>query len=199
MSKDQIRINHKKLRNMLSLEEQNYYSCAIRERLFTTTEYQNCNHLFSFVSFDTEVDTIGIIQQAFLDKKKVYVPRVETHGMEFYEIQNLEGLIPSKFGVPEPPNSEETRYQSINHTNVKMDQKSNLMLLPGLAFDYIGNRIGYGAGYYDRYLSAYPTDHFYKMALSYDFQLLDQITTGEFDVKADAILTPTQRIQCCKL
>ena len=70
------------------------------------------------------------------------------------------------------------------------------MLLPGLAFDPEGNRIGYGAGYYDRYLAKYPKDYFLKIALAYDFQILKQIKGNEHDVKADMIITPNQIIKC---
>lgn len=195
MTKEQIRIHHKKLRNMLSVEERKFYSQLIQEKLRMTIEYQNCSHLFAFVSFGTEVNTLDIIRQAFIDNKKVSVPKVEAHGMEFYEIHSLEGLISSKFGVPEPSSSEDTRYKVMIHS-IETDQENRLMLLPGLAFDSTGNRIGYGAGYYDRYISKFPINHFYKMAIAYDFQLMEQIAAEDYDIKADAIITPTQRIQC---
>jgi 5-formyltetrahydrofolate cyclo-ligase len=180
---------------MLSVEERKSYSQLIQERLRMTKEYQNCNHLFAFVSFGTEVNTLDIIRQAFIDNKKVSVPKVEAKGMEFYEVHSLDGLISSKFGVPEPLSSEDTRYKTMIHSS-ETEQENRLMLLPGLAFDSTGNRIGYGAGYYDRYLSKFPSNHFYKMAIAYDFQLMEQITAEDYDIKADAIITPTQRIQC---
>jgi len=184
MTKDQIRTDHKKLRNMLSFEDQKFYNGAIRERLFQIPWYRYSDFLFTFVSFQSEVDTREIIRQAFLDHKKVYVPRVEDHGMEFYEIQSLEGMITSKFGVLEPPKREEYRY-------IK-SQEPKLMLLPGLAFDYSGDRIGFGAGYYDQYLTAHTDEHFYKIALAYDFQVLKSVPAEQSDVKANAILTQTQ-------
>jgi 5-formyltetrahydrofolate cyclo-ligase len=195
MTKEQIRIHHKKLRNMISVEERKFYSQLIQEKLRMTIEYQNCSHLFAFVSFGTEVNTLDIIRQAFIDNRKVFVPKVEAYGMEFYEIHSLEGLISSKFGVPEPSSSEDNRYKAVIHSN-ETELENRLMLLPGLAFDSTGNRIGYGAGYYDRYLSKFPASYFYKMAIAYDFQLMEQIAAEDYDIKADAIVTPTQRIQC---
>ncbi|MHB8128528.1 MAG: 5-formyltetrahydrofolate cyclo-ligase [Mobilitalea sp.] len=184
MTKDQIRTEHKKRRNILTFEEQKIYNRAIRERLFQIPRYRSSDFLFTFVSFQSEVDTIEIIRQAFLDHKKVYVPRVEDHGMEFYEIHSLEGMTTSNFGVLEPPKKDEYRYIGT--------KEPKLMLLPGLAFDYSGNRIGFGAGYYDQYLTAHKKEHFYNIALAYDFQVLESIPAEQFDVKADAILTQTQ-------
>ncbi|MDF2943696.1 MAG: hypothetical protein K0S01_2554 [Herbinix sp.] len=248
MSKEEIRKELKKLRNLLSTEDQKSFSDAICDSLIQSKEYTSCSHLFTFVSFGSEISTLEIIRQALINHKRVYIPKVEVHGIEFYEIHSLDGLIPSKFGVLEPVKQEENRYKVIEmdketdkdretntnkeanidketyidkETNIEketnrdkgtnrdkelyMDKATNLydetkidnlMLLPGLAFDPTGNRIGYGAGYYDRYLSTYPPDHFYKIALAYDFQIKEKIIASEYDVKADAILTPTRRIQC---
>jgi 5-formyltetrahydrofolate cyclo-ligase len=85
--------------------------------------------------------------------------------------------------------------QSLNSA----DKETLLMLLPGLAFDLGGNRIGYGAGYYDRYLSKHQKDHFLKVALAYDFQVYDHLEADEFDIRADLILTPTRLISCIEM
>lgn len=226
MTKEEIRIRQKELRKKLSAREREQLDLQIRERLIGTDAYQKCKDLFTFVSFGTEADTREIILQALRDGKRVYAPRVEGKNMEFYEIHNLTGLIPSGYGVPEPPGEDRSRFiydnivpfegilnpggqlyteNQLNNTctiqnyckpaDISMIY-DKLMLLPGLAFDLYGNRIGYGAGYYDKYLSSHPEINFYKTALAYDFQVMDSITTEKFDIKADAVLTPTQFILC---
>lgn len=199
MKKEQIRQEKKSQRNILSIKERDLFDKAILARLLKTEEYKSCSCLFCFISFGSEINTHNIIRQAFLDGKRVYAPRVQMQGMNFYEIKDLEGLIPSRFGVLEPIEKEENRYDdticNIDYTNIKLDN-INLMLLPGLAFDLMGNRIGYGAGYYDRYLDLFSEKHFYKIALAYDFQIMEAINADAQDIKVDAIVTPTRRIQC---
>lgn len=189
MTKKELRNNLKQQRNLLSEEEQTIWNEAIRERLFQTKVYQSCNAIFTFVSFQSEVDTHDIIKRALHDHKRVYIPRVETNGIEFYEILDLNHLISSKFGVLEPEGIED-KYDYLQSCDTAF------MLLPGLAFDICGNRIGYGAGYYDRYLQKRVNIFSQKIALAYDFQVLDQIATEEYDVKVDAIITPTRIIDC---
>lgn len=199
MAKEQIRWDMKQQRNSLKKQERDALDQAISYRLLQTQEYINCSELFVFVSFGTEVSTHEIIHQAFMDGKKVYVPRVEGNHMEFYLVLSLEGLIASKFGVPEPLPSEENRYHTLGDDYSDTTNITNplrLMLIPGLAFDITGNRIGYGAGFYDKYLTGYLPEHFYKIALAYDFQVVEQFTSEEHDIKVDAIITQTTRLQC---
>lgn len=193
MTKDQIRREKKLQRSLLDPKEKSEFEKAIRNQLFQTMEYQNSSQLFTYVSFGSEVDTTLIIRRAFTDGKEVYVPRVSGKSMEFIKIHDMESFKVSKFGVPEPEDRPEHRFYLIPD---KSYPTRPLMLLPGLAFDFAGNRIGYGAGYYDCYLSLYPPDFFYKLALAYDFQLIEDIPTDAFDQKADEIVTPTHRVHC---
>jgi len=194
MTKDQIRKEKKLQRNMLPFEERTVWNKAIQEQLLSTPEYQECNFLFSFLSFGSEPNTHEIIKRAFLERKKVYIPKVEPCGMEFYQINSLEGLVPSRFGVPEPLAKKETRFLGSEQRTDNTTKR--LMLLPGLAFASNGNRIGYGAGYYDRFLSKYPKDFFYKIALAYEFQIVEQIIADQYDIRTDAIVLPNGRMQC---
>jgi 5-formyltetrahydrofolate cyclo-ligase len=193
MTKNEIRDNQKELRNKLSGEEQKVLSTAIWERLYETQAYQSCRRLLTFVSFQSEVDTREIIRHSIRSGKTVYIPRVEAHGLEFYRIAGLEGLLPGSFGVLEPQPAEADRYVPDGKDRIRGDI-DNLMLLPGLAFDTRGNRIGYGAGYYDRYLSVHPPAEFYKVAVAYDFQIFENIPSEPFDIKSDLIITPTRLI-----
>lgn len=208
MTRSEIRSYQKELRDKLSDSDRQAMSAAITERLMQTEEYRNCTRLFSYVSFRSEVDTRELLHHAMVSRKEVFIPRVEPQGMEFYRTRQLEGLIISSYGIPEPPASEEDRFrpenlsETTNMTSGNMvshrnevshlnNPVRNLMLLPGLAFDPEGNRIGYGAGYYDKYLGFYGAEAFYKIALAFDFQVLDRIEAMEHDIKADMIITPT--------
>ncbi len=194
MTKADIRTDMKLQRNNIPEEKRKEWDAAINQQLLQTEEYRLSKKFFCYVSFGTELDTKPIILQALCEDKEVYVPKVEpNHRMEFYRISHLEGLQPSRFGVPEPLTDEELRYRP---EALRQDNSYMLMILPGLAFDPFGNRIGYGAGYYDRYLLQNHARNFYKIALCYDFQLIQRIETQEYDIGADAIITPTKQIIC---
>jgi 5-formyltetrahydrofolate cyclo-ligase len=120
--------------------------------------------------------------------KKVYVPKVTDKRIEFYRIYGFDFLTESRFGILEPDITRDL-------SSYQITEKS-LMILPGLAFDPLGNRIGYGAGYYDRYLNEKKSDHFIKIAIAYDFQIVEKIEVMDHDVRADIILTPTRVYQC---
>jgi len=190
MTKEQIRIDMKRKRSALSIVEHREGSRLLHKQLFEIEAYRHCGSLLTYVSFGDEADTRELILRAFADHKKVYVPRVDKKEMEFYEIHSLDGLILSKFGILEPEPDSNGMFPAPaatqNHTG------DNLMILPGLAFDFSGNRIGYGGGYYDRYLSSYADTRFVKIAIAFDFQLRDHIPAEESDVKVDYIITPAR-------
>jgi 5-formyltetrahydrofolate cyclo-ligase len=218
MTKSEIRNDQKELRDRLTAEEHMILGSALLDKLLETEEYQNCSKVLTYLSFRSEVDTYDIIQYSIKLGKEVFIPKVEAKGLEFYRINHLEGLIQSKFGVLEPNSEEAERYyrddsvsaennpevDNIRSNNLersnpdeKRDPKyRDLMLLPGLAFDFRGNRIGYGAGYYDKYLATHRSESFYKIALAYDFQVVDRIPADEYDIRVDKIITPTRIITC---
>ena len=191
MTKAQIREIMKGRREKLSLEERKKMNDLIQEQLFQTEIYRQSNQLLSYVSFQAEANTRTIISKARFDGKKVFVPRVEGKNMNFYQISNFEDLVPSKFGVPEPIPNPDLLFHLKELENSKV-----LILVPGLAFDTNGNRIGYGAGYYDRYLALDTKNNFIKIALAYEFQILESIVYEEYDIPVDYIITPKQMIQC---
>ncbi len=193
MTKGEIRTYQKKRRSELSEEQRHFFDEDILHQLQEMEGFKNCKRIFTYVSFESEIDTLSIIKEAFLLGKQVYIPKVEAHGIEFYEIKSLEGLHRSSYGILEPIGSKEHRFASLSTSKGLVE---NLMLLPGLAFDLSGNRIGYGAGYYDKYLALQPSDTFHKVALAYDFQVIERVPAEEFDICADVIITPTSIYQC---
>ncbi len=188
MTKEQIRKEMKNKRQRLTAEERSRYDSAMLNAFLLLQEYIDSESLFAYVSFGSEPDTHLLIKQALLDGKRVFVPRVEGTEMEFYRISALEGFEISSFGIPEPQPTKEERYQGTG--------SRQLMLMPGLAFDEHGGRIGFGAGYFDKYLVNHPLEQFCKVALSYDFQIYDHLDTEPHDIGTDIIITPTKTIYC---
>ena len=124
-----------------------------------------------------EVRTQYIFDHAVNCEKEVYFPRVNRSSLDFYRVNNLEQLRPGKLGVFEP----DTNLPKVNIQHI------NLYILPGLAFDRSGNRLGFGKGYYDRALDNVPQSK--KVGLAYEFQLLDSVPVDEYDRKVEMIIT----------
>ena len=116
-----------------------------------------------------------MLAQALRDGKKVAVPKVYGDTMRFVYLEDLSCVAEGYAGIPEP----------IADEPVAFDTKA-LVLMPGLAFDRAGHRIGYGGGFYDKFLAAEP-DH-PTLALCYAFQMLDHLDTEEFDIPVDTVI-----------
>ena len=132
--------------------------------------------IFTYINTDSEAETKLIINYAFDTGKRVFVPVTLRDRIYFTEIKTLDGLAKTKMGIYEPLSTEE-----------KEPCEGDLFIVPGSVFDIKGRRYGYGAGYYDRYLSKCAP--VIKIALCYDFQLLESIETKEHDIDMDIIVT----------
>ena len=152
-------------------------------KLFTAQPfYRDAKVLYAYLTFNEELRTEYLIRRAWADGKRVAVPRVLSKGvMEFYYIDSFEGFVTSAFGVPEPP-EDPARLA---------DEPAFLLLMPGLAFDRDHNRVGYGGGFYDRYIERKQREgaRICKPALAYPFQIVDHIPANDFDVRVDAVIT----------
>ena len=145
-------------------------------RLLTATDaYQNAKSIYGYMSYNQEVRTLPILEQALRDGKRVAIPKCYGPEMRFIWMDDLTKTEKSSCGIPEPIFDEPIA-----------DDLSALVLMPGMAFDEAGHRIGYGGGYYDRYLAAEPNHP--TLALCYDFQMLAHLETEEFDVPVDRVL-----------
>lgn len=175
--KNVIRKRMKQLRADMTRTERFEKSMQIFERLITVPEFKRADKIYTYVSMDNEIDTIMLIDYSLSLEKRVFVPRVSGRDMEFYEISDISELSPGYMGIYEPDiNGKEPDYS-----------KSGFMCMPGLAFDRSYNRIGYGGGFYDRYLSV--ENKLYKAALAYEAQLLENIPAQDSDVRPDMIVT----------
>lgn len=152
----------------------------IFSELIDSEAYKNASVIFVFVSFKSEVDTHEIIKQALKDSKTICVPKINTkeREMEIFKINSLGELKEGYYGILEPGED----CPSVNSNDI------DLVLMPGAAFDRQGGRIGYGGGFYDRFLSR-MNKKVDKIALAFDFQILDRVPMDEFDVRVDGIVT----------
>ena len=175
--KNVIRKRMKQLREDMTRAERFEKSMRIFEQLITVPEFKRADRIYTYVSMDNEIDTIMLIDYSLSLEKRVFVPRVSGRDMEFYEISDISELNPGYMGIYEPDiNGKEPDYS-----------RTGFMCMPGLAFDKSYNRIGYGGGFYDRYLSV--ENKLYKAALAYEAQLLESIPAQDGDVRPDMIVT----------
>jgi 5-formyltetrahydrofolate cyclo-ligase len=174
-------------RDALSQVEIHNKSSKILERLLRTKEYKRAEEVFTFVSFGSEVDTNNLILNALKSNKKVYTPKIIDKGIiEFYEIRSFQDLAPSKFEILEPTTDRRGK--------IKGSEGNQLMIIPGVAFDTQGNRMGYGGGYYDRYFAKNYDCQVLRFALCYELQILGRVPTEEYDQKVDKIITEKREI-----
>ena len=168
-------------RNQLLTEQKEKYDKVIFDKVISNPMYLNAKVLFVYVSYENEVNTHEIINHSLLSGKIVCVPKVISNdmGMAAIEIKNFNELTPGAYGILEP---------SSHKGIVIAPEKIDMTILPGLAFDKLGGRLGYGGGFYDRYLSATRNDS-NKIALGYNFQLVDKVPTEDFDIPIDDVIT----------
>ena len=156
-------------------------SAILADKLYKTSQYRDCTSLYAYLSFNQEVRTNPIIQRAWAEGKRVAVPKVVGDEMVFIWIDSFDNLAPQgAFHIMEP----------IENGPVAADE-SALILMPGLAFDPEGHRVGYGGGFYDRYLAAQPCHP--TVALCYDFQLYDHLDVEDHDVLVDVVITDKEK------
>lgn len=150
-------------------------SARLADALFATEAYRKARSLYAYIAFNQEVRTRPIIERAWADGKRVAVPKVTGGEMAFLWLDSFDALRPGYFGIEEPAADAPVA-----------DDDAALVLVPGLAFDRRGHRVGYGGGYYDRWLAAHPGHP--TVALCYDFQIVDAIDCEAHDKPVDLVL-----------
>jgi 5-formyltetrahydrofolate cyclo-ligase len=181
MNKAELRKKMIFIRDSLSIEERKTKSHAIKSHLTKLKAYQDAEVVFVYVSFRSEVDTRCFIKEAKKNGKRIAVPISIPKGkvLQPCEISGLDELVPGTWGILEP----------IKENCRPVDSKEiDIAVVPGLAFDNCFHRLGYGAGYYDRFLPSLRKNAI-KIGLGYDFQLLDRLPVEEFDVPLSGIIT----------
>ena len=170
-------------RNALTHDEMDKMSQLIFERLIGMEEYELCGDILVYASFGSEVITDKIIDHALVMDKNVYLPRVNGDDMDFYMIASRDELEEGSWHIPEP---------TPDACNLFNSNANALVIMPLVAFDRKGDRIGYGKGYYDRFLSKHLTGT--KIGLAYSLQECE-IKSEETDIKMDYIVTEKEIIK----
>ena len=151
-------------------------SQALAEQFFAHPAYQNARSIYGYLSYNQEVRTMPMLEQAQKDGKRVAVPKIIGDEMFFLWLDDLSRVELGYCKIPEPIDNEPIA-----------DDETALVLMPGLAFDPEGHRCGYGGGFYDRYLEQH-TNH-PTLALCYGFQMFDHLDTDSHDIPVDFVLS----------
>ena len=147
--------------------------------LLSCEQYKNATNICLYVPIRNEVDLFQYVHQMYLDQKRIWLPRIKNHEMEFYCYEyGVTKLIDGAYHIPEP--------DSLCKLNPNQ-QDSCLIIMPGAVFSKSNDRIGYGGGYYDRYLERYK--NCMTVAVCYAFQIISDFPTEQTDVKPDMILS----------
>lgn len=186
-NKKSIREKSLKLRNDLSVSERKEKSKNIRNILFALDLYKEAEIILSYVAYQSEVYTLSVIEHSLADGKKVFCPKVQGENIEFYQIENTEMLETGYKGILEP--SDISAKKSLQEILKQENDSHILMLMPGCAFDRNCGRLGYGKGFYDRYLKRNNDIAMRKIALSYECQMWPEIPQDERDVRPDMLIT----------
>lgn len=182
--KSELRKEVKALRR--SIADKKAADKRIAGLLFDSRFYKNAETILTYVSLEDEVDTDGIIQQALSDGKQVAVPYcLDDNGhMDFYLISSMDDLHAGSFGVREP---------DIKKCKKLECYENSIILVPALCFDKNGYRLGYGKGYYDRFLQNYS---FISAGLCYNSLVRMQMPTDSHDQRVDCIITDEKIVSC---
>ena len=150
-------------------------SQKLYELLMETDLYKNAKTFYGYMPYNQEVRTVPMLEQALRDGKRVAIPKCYGSEMKFIYLDDLTKVEKGYANIPEP----------IEDGPIA-DDPTALVLMPGMAFDPQGHRIGYGGGFYDKFLAAEP-DH-PTLALCYDFQMMPHLETEEYDIPVDCVL-----------
>lgn len=175
MDKKELRAMIRAQKRAMTEEEIRSKSQRLCRLFIQTDEYRQAKTIYGYLPYNQEVRTVPLLEQALKDGKRVAVPKCYGDEMRFIYLDDLSKVEKGYCGIPEPVAD-----------GPEGDDPHALVLMPGMAFDETGHRVGYGGGFYDKFLAQEP-DH-PKVALCYDFQILPELDTEEFDIPVDRVI-----------
>ena len=175
MDKKELRRTIRERKRAMTEEEIIARSEALGVLFAQSEAYKAAKTIYGYLPYNQEVRTVPMLEQALKDGKRVAVPKVYGDEMKFLYLDDLTKVEKGYAGIPEPIADEPVA-----------DDETALVLMPGLAFDPQGHRIGYGGGFYDKFLAAEPNHP--TLALCYEFQMLPELHTEEHDIPVDTVL-----------
>ena len=178
--KKRLRAILKKQRAELTVQKREAMDKAIFERVISMECFKNASTILFYASTAAEVDTRALIYYTLMAGKKTALPvcSPKEHIMNFYEIKSLAELVPSYCGIDEPITDKAEQLKSFGNA---------LCIVPAIAFDRDGFRIGYGGGYYDRFLSEHK--EIFTAGLCYNELMLDRVPRESFDMRVNRVVT----------
>ena len=175
MDKKELRKAIREKKRAMSAEEIEQKSQALTEAFLRSAAYQSAKTIYGYLPYNQEVRTVPMLEQALRDGKRVAVPKCYGDEMRFIWMEDLSLVEKGYAGIPEP----------IADGPIA-DDETALVLMPGMAFDREGHRIGYGGGFYDKFLAR--EENHPKVALCYDFQMVPHLETEEYDIPVDKVI-----------
>ena len=176
----------------LALPERDRRSAEIHARVMALPYWASAAVVSSFVGVKSEVATLPLIAAAFAAGKRVAVPVVEGGRLQLYRIEGVEELQPAPFGLLEPPKELRRKHRRVVSTTV------SLFIVPGLAFDRAGGRLGYGKGYYDTLLAG-TKPVVPKVGIGFEAQMVPEVPMGPTDVRLPIIVTEAGTYLCAPI
>lgn len=177
--KKKIRREILALRNALPREELEAMSKSICRRFIRLPVLKDCKSIMTFLSFGSEVNTDYIIERLWKQGKKVFVPlcKPETRALEIFPITSFADVEPGYSGIREPK----------PHLGAPVYKDAiDMVMVPAVVFDRRGFRVGYGGGYYDRFLADMNVP---KLGLAFSCQLIPEVPVGEYDLAVQGVIT----------
>lgn len=175
MDKTELRREIRARKRAMTEAEIEERSARLAQLFFASGAYQNAKTIYGYLPYNQEVRTVPMLERALKDGKKVAVPKVYGDEMKFLYLDDLTAVAKGYAGIPEPIADEPVAHD-----------ETALVLMPGLAFDPQGHRIGYGGGFYDKFLAAEPNHP--TLALCYEFQMLPKLDVEDHDIPVDTVL-----------
>lgn len=187
MEKKIIREKVLERRAKLSKNDHIKFSKDIINQIFDSPHYKNAKTIMTFISFSDEVDTHDFIKKSISDGKMIVVPITfpKTKELKPSHVKDFNELEEGYYNIL-TPKKEFVRFID--------PQEIDLVIVPGVGFDKSGYRVGYGGGYYDRFLSKLPT--VVTIAIAFDLQVIDKVPKEDFDIPVDYIFTEKEIIKC---
>lgn len=202
--KHRLRERMKRLRDELPEEQRSAASDAIAERLFSSLWYDKAKEILVYSAIRSEVDLSAFCARARADGKRMFFPKVQGDAMDFFQVDSESQLCLGAFGVREPrTGGDEKDCEPAERCGEKgyagriwsgNDSVQIPILVPGVAFSRTGARIGYGKGYYDRYLAAHA--ELFPVGICFGAQLVDVIPAEPCDRPMERIVTETETLKC---
>ena len=182
MTKQELRNRYLQRRNDLSVRERKEKSIQVLQNLKKLSEFQKAEEVLIYLNYRSEVETLPFVEELLQQKeKRVFVPKVCGMDIRFFEIISMEDVESGYQGILEPKEG------MIEFSVQKPDGKNCIMVLPGSVFDRKCNRMGYGKGFYDRFMKLVP--QMYGAGLAFDCQVAPAIPIQAHDYRMNALIT----------